>query len=105
VNGALRGLDHHPEKSDLGGEKMAELAGEKADLVTAIKSKDADKKIIGTRIAELNKEMAALLAPERLKLKEQLDALKQKANEWEVASARDYPCFLYTPDQILDLIK
>jgi len=104
VHRALRGMEHHPEKTKGAEDLVAAMAGEKEELVAMIRQPGADKKILGPRIAELNREMSVALAPFRKKLEKLLAALESKEKERRAAQARDYPYFLYEPERIAALL-
>lgn len=78
------------------------LAAEKATLVAAIKSPDADKKSIGARIRRLNAELATLLEPLARQLQSELESLEGQAASAEVFTDRTYPFCLWNPVEIQD---
>ncbi|HJM82889.1 MAG TPA: hypothetical protein QF720_04770 [Nitrospinota bacterium] len=104
TNNILRKLEQHPEKSGLGGVEMDKMTSEKKRLILEIESENANKKLLGSKIAEINKKMVALLEPERLRVETEIGRLMRRGDDWKVVAARDYPYFLYSPEQILRLI-
>jgi hypothetical protein len=96
----LRDIGQHPEAM---GEllddpaRLAPLAAEKERLVAAIKTPDADKKTIGRRIAELNREMTDLFADVGATIEREIAALEIDGDEHRAATYRTYPFFLYPP--------
>ncbi len=60
--------------------------------------------MIGNKIKQLNKEMNNALAPMKKTLENDLQKLNRAQAEWNVATARDYPFFLYKPETVRALL-
>ncbi len=104
INHTLREIKHHPEKMADTLPELHPLETEKIKLVDWINKPGADKKLLGGMIADINNRMSALLAPVIKELKEELKTLEPKEREHQVAHARDYPYFLFTPEQVAALL-
>ncbi len=106
IRKALRDIEQHPETlaEQDGAGHIALQAIEKKKLVEEIRKPDADKKMIGNKIKQLNKEMTKALAPMKKRLENDLQKLNRAKAEWDVATARDYPFFLYKPETVRALL-
>ncbi|HEY5506562.1 MAG TPA: hypothetical protein VIK83_03630, partial [Coriobacteriia bacterium] len=107
---ALNRLTHNPDQmlADVEFDTVEEattassLAAEKAELVASIAREGADRKTIGLRIREVNTELAALMEPIRLQLREELDSLSQMREAREILTDRTYPFCFWDPSEIAD---
>lgn len=82
--------------------RAVDLAAEKSQLVGAITTPDADKKSIGLRIREVNAELAALLAPLRESLTQDLAVLESQRATSEILTDRTYPLCFWSPQEVAD---
>lgn len=106
----LNRLDHNPD--ELLGEvdfdsaeeqsRAAALAAEKNSLVSIISAPDADKKTLGIRIREVNKELSLLLAPLKSELGAQLASLDSQFAASEILTDRSYPFCFWSPEEVAD---
>lgn len=85
--------------------RAADLATEKAALIVEINGEGADRKTIGLRIRDINKELAAMLAPLRAKYQRELDELVQRTEAAEAMTDRTYPFCLWSAEQVADAIR
>jgi hypothetical protein len=94
----LRDIGQRPEHEP----KLASspLKLEKETLVEAMGKPGADRKALGIRIKELNRQMAGQLAPLADALNAELVTLGEIAREWDVKSFRDYPFFIHKPERV-----
>lgn len=107
---ALNRMRHNPDQSldqvefDSSDERSRAqgLADEKARLVTAIATPDADKKTLGKRIRELNDELGDLMEPYRRQLQEELDELLKMQEASEILTDRTYPFCFWSPSEVAD---
>lgn len=76
------------------------LASEKADLVRAIASPDADKKELGRRIREINEEIGGLLGPVLAEAEAQAESLRVARQASEVLMDRTYPLCFWSPAEV-----
>lgn len=76
------------------------LVAEKTELVARIARPDEDKKTVGAAIRELNARIAEVLDPLREQWESELAGLETRRAEASVLRARDYPFFLWTPQDI-----
>ncbi|NTU71660.1 MAG: hypothetical protein HGB10_07580 [Coriobacteriia bacterium] len=90
-----------PEEHD----RAVALAAEKASLVRAIASPDADKKALGMRIRDVNTELAALLAALKVELTAELDSLLEQQRASEVLTDRTYPFCFWSPQEVADKVR
>ncbi|MBF0292628.1 MAG: hypothetical protein HQK86_10785 [Nitrospinae bacterium] len=94
----LREIEQRPEhEPELASNP---LKREKEALVEAMGKPDADRKTLGVRIKELNRQMAGLLKPLADALNAELVSLGEIAREWDVKSFRDYPFFIHKPERV-----
>lgn len=108
----LNRLTHNPDsllgevEFDTEGERTRalSLAGEKSRLVAEIAAPDADKKVLGARIREVNAQLAAILEPLRASFTEELAALETQAAAAEVLTDRTYPFCFWDPSEIADKV-
>ena len=106
----LNRLEHNPDallaevEFDSAEEREAALAlaTEKAELVAAIARPDADRKTIGLRIKAANAELAALLAPLRQGMEDELATLESQRAAAEILTDRTYPFCLWSPQEVAD---
>lgn len=106
----LNRLEHNPDAmlSEVDFDSPQEqrdafaLAEEKARLVAEIAGPDADKKVLGNRIREVNAALATLLRPLEEQLRAELDSLEGLAASAEVFTDRSYPFCLWNPLEIQD---
>jgi hypothetical protein len=82
--------------------RARELATEKASLVAEIASPQADKKSIGTRIRQVNEELAAILAPLRETFEDELARLETQMAAAEILTDRTYPFCFWDPREVAD---
>jgi len=110
VRRRINRLEHNPDAmlpevefdSPAERDRAVAFAAEKAALVAAIKSPDADKKAVGARIRQVNAELAALLEPLARQLQAELESLEGQAASAEVFTDRTYPFCLWNPVEIQD---
>lgn len=109
----LNRLEHNPDallgelEFDSADEqaRAVALASEKASLVAAISSPDADKKTLGIRIREVNTELSALMAPVRFEMESQLALLEAQLAASEILTDRTYPFCFWSPAEIADKVS
>lgn len=110
VSMALNRLKHNPDQilDEVDFDTVEEharavsLGEEKAALVVSIASPDADKKALGTRIRQVNDELAAMLEPYRRQLTGELDQLRQLKKASEILTDRTYPFCYWSPGEVAD---
>lgn len=108
AKGRLNRLEHNPDAmlgevefdSDAERARAETLAAEKGDLVRKIAEPDADKKLLGTRIREINAELAEVLAPLRERLGEELARLEHGLAVSDVLTDRTYPFCFWSPNDV-----
>ena len=94
----LREIEQRPEREpELAS---SHLKREKDALVAEMARPNADRKTLGVRIKELNRQMAGHLKPLADALNSDLSSLEETALEWDVKSFRDYPFFIYRPERV-----
>ncbi|MBI5815230.1 MAG: hypothetical protein HZB29_06425 [Nitrospinae bacterium] len=101
IHGSLRDIEQKPELTAPPGAEAAALTGEKARLVEAIKYPGADRKAIGRRIKEINSALSAMQEPARKALAGELEHLTSLEKQWQAATARDYPFFIFDPARLV----
>jgi hypothetical protein len=103
-------LEHNPNEA-LGdvefetpqeGAHAATLAARKAELVAAIGAPDADRKLLGARIREMNAELNAVLAPVRAELEAEVRLLEEQRAASEILVDRTYPFCFWSPAEVSD---
>jgi hypothetical protein len=107
---ALNRMRHNPDQAldqvefDSSDERSRaqRVADEKARLVAAIASPDADKKTLGRRIREINEELGDLMAPYSRVLQEELDELLRMQEASEILTDRTYPFCFWSPSEVAD---
>ena len=98
----LREIEQRPEREpEL---ESNSLKHEKETLVKAMANPGADRKTLGIRIKELNRQMAGQLKPLADRLNSDLYSLGETAREWDVKSFRDYPFFIHRPERVAGVI-
>ena len=109
----LNRLEHNPDallgeaEFDSADERSraAALAAEKTALVSAIAEPDADKKVLGVRIRDVNAALAALLAPLRAGLEAEVAALEAQRAASEILTDRTYPFCFWSPLEVADKVR
>lgn len=98
IKARLREIEQRPEHEP----QLASspLKHEKETLVEAMAKPGADRKTLGIRIKELNRQMAGQLKPLADTLNSELCSLGETAREWDVKSFRDYPFFIHRPERV-----
>ncbi len=110
VRQTLNRLQHNPDQllDELEFDDAEEhrravaLAGEKSRLVGEIAAPDADKKAIGRLIREVNAELAALMEPYEMSLREELERLVEMQQASEILTDRTYPFCFWSPLEVAD---
>jgi hypothetical protein len=102
VKTRLRDIGQRPEHAPELASSPLKLA--KDDLVEAMAKPGADKKTLGIRIKELNRQMAGQLKPLEDALNAELSTLGETAREWDVKSFRDYPFFIHRAERVAGVI-
>jgi hypothetical protein len=105
---ALNRLEHNPDQmladarfgSAEDAARAEALVSEKRELVAAIARADADKKMVGARIREVNSALASLLAPVKRQLVERVARLERAREARNVLTDRTYPFCLWDPAQM-----
>lgn len=82
-----------------------ELAARKAEAVAAIGAPGADRKALGRAIRELNAELAAMLAPIGLGLREAAERARGERAASAVLMDRTYPYCLWDPREVMDKVR
>lgn len=106
----LNRLEHNPDtmlgevEFDNAEERAAaqRLASEKQRLVAQIAHEDADRKVLGRRIREVNAELAEVLAPLADHLRDELSRLDDQRQVTEVLTDRTYPFCFWSPGEVAD---
>ena len=106
----LNRLEHNPDallgevEFDSADEqhRAAALAAEKTALVEAIASPGADKKALGLQIREANAQLAALLAPLKQGMADELAVLQTQLVESEILTDRTYPFCFWAAQEVAD---
>lgn len=81
------------------------LAAEKGALVEAIARPDADRRVLGSRIREINAELRELLEPFGSELKERLEGLRSERAVGDVLTDRTYPFCFWSPAEVADKVR
>jgi hypothetical protein len=110
VSATLNRLAHNPDQmlqeaefeTSEDQDRAGRLAAEKAALVAAIARPGADRKRLGSRIREVNAELAELLAPVREALDRRLADVERLGEARDVLSDRTYPFCFFDPREIAD---
>lgn len=101
----LRDIEQKPESmSNLADYDITSLVEEKSRLIALLKTPGAERKMVGKKIAQLNRDMAKALDGERKKLSETLEKLSNAETEYEAATARDYPYFFFSAKKVAALL-
>jgi len=109
----LNRLQHNPDQLlaeiefDTASERelATSLSEEKCDLVVAIGRPDANKKEIGSRIRELNAELAQLMAPLIADTARELERLRVQRDAGDVLTDRTYAFCLWDPREVADKVR
>ncbi len=81
------------------------LAREKAELVSAVKAPDADRKSLGLRIREVNASLRELLAPVGESLAAEKRSLESQRSAADVLTDRTYPFCFWSPHDVMDKVR
>jgi hypothetical protein len=107
----LHRIEHNPDRfldvadlEETDAERAEDLARAKARLVDEIRSPEADKKALGARIKEVNRELATVLEPLAEQTRAEIAELERIAGERAVLEDRTYPFCLWDPVEILDAL-
>jgi hypothetical protein len=109
----LNTLAHNPDsllgevqfETEAEREEAVRLASEKDVLVREIASPDADKKVLGAKIREVNATLAEILLPLREEYTQELTRLEAQRQATEVFTNRGYPYCLWSPEEIADKVR
>lgn len=85
--------------------RAEDLVREKRELVAAIASPDADRKVLGGRIRSANEALGELLQPMVEELNETLERLRAERDAAEVLTDRTYPYCLWDPREVMDKVR
>ncbi len=103
----LRDLEFNPDRrlspANAGRPEVIELVEQKQELIGEINltSDRARRRMLGREIRRTNARLAALLEAEREAAERRLAAATRRAAETRAACFREYPLFLFDPDEIL----
>lgn len=86
-------------------ERATSLSIEKTTLVAAIGRPDADKKMIGARIRDVNAALALLMEPLVAGTNDELERLKAQRDAGEVLTDRTYAFCLWDPREVADKVR
>ncbi|MDO8948995.1 MAG: hypothetical protein Q7V61_00535, partial [Actinomycetota bacterium] len=86
-------------------ERATSLSIEKTALVSAIGRPDADKKMIGARIRDVNAALALLMEPLVAGTNDELERLKAQRDAGEVLTDRTYAFCLWDPREVADKVR
>jgi hypothetical protein len=86
-------------------ERAISLATEKSSLIASIAAADADKKMLGARIREVNSELSAALSPLKRQFEEELAQLETQFAASEILTDRTYPYCFWAPQEIADKVR
>ncbi|MDA3937335.1 MAG: hypothetical protein PF636_10890 [Actinomycetota bacterium] len=108
----LHRFEHNPDEaldgieceSLIEREAVGSLSREKTTLVARIAQPDADRKTLGIRIREINRQLRELLAPVAEELRADLEKLKSERDATEILTDRTYPFCLWDPSEIRDKV-
>lgn len=107
----LHRLRHNPDRfvdeAPLGSAQRARahaLREKKRELVELIKEPGADRKALGARIEQVNREIALLLAPVAEEVQAEVAAAEEELARAEAHARRDFPYFLWTPAEMKGLL-
>ena len=106
----LNRLEHNPDAmlaevdfdSPVERSRAIALAAEKTEFVSAIAAPDADKKVIGERIREVNAQLGTLLAPLKETLAADVAALESQQAASEILTDRGYALCFWSPLEVAD---
>jgi hypothetical protein len=106
----LQRLEHNPDAllteiefdSEEERGRAVALAAEKRGLVDAIAGPDADKKSIGLRIREVNRELSGILSPLRAEFEADLAHLEGQLRASSILTDRTYPFCFWEPAEVAD---
>ncbi len=84
--------------------RAEDLAREKRELVAAIAYPAADRKALGSRIREVNEDLATLLQPMVIELSESLVRMRAERDAADVLMDRTYPYCLWDPREVMDKV-
>lgn len=92
---SLGSFDSHEEKAE-----AVALASEKAELKRLVSEPDADKRALGSRIKEVNGQLATLLEGHASMLRSRIVQLERAEAELQVLNDRTYPFCLWDPADV-----
>ncbi|MCS7236534.1 MAG: hypothetical protein RMM30_11255 [Armatimonadota bacterium] len=96
-------LQHNPDRHLPASEPARALAEEKWRCIRALQSPDltrSARRELTHRIRALNEALRAPLQHRIREVESQLEALRREVEEHQVASDRNYPFFLFDPEQL-----
>ncbi len=106
-------LEHNPDQvlgevefdTVLERERAEALAARKAELVAAIARPEADRKLLGAAIREVNEELTVILADLVTEMRAELARLRSARDESAVLTDRTYPYCLWDPCEVMDKVR
>ncbi|MHB9003328.1 MAG: hypothetical protein ACYC6C_04600 [Coriobacteriia bacterium] len=112
ARGDLRRLEFNPDEfvaaitfdDPAQKSKATALAAQKAELKLAVSEPDVDRRALGSRIKEVNAELAALLEGYACALRSRIAQLETAEAELEILNDRTYPFCLWDPAQVAAVI-
>lgn len=87
------------------GSEAEEMLKEKEYLISLFKSCNADRKGIWQQFKINNEKLYQKIKPAVEKFEIKLEILKRQREESEATQRRDYPYFLFSPDDIMNILK
>ena len=85
--------------------RAEKLEQRKEALVTQIGAAGSDRKALGSEIREVNAELAALLEPVAIGLRESLEQARAERDASSVLTDRTYPYCLWDPREVMDKVR
>ncbi len=107
IKETLRNIEQHPDRmGHLAQEDIGPLIARKIKLIYEISiAAPAEKKELGIAISELNKKMSKAFTVAKNDLGKNLRRLEKAEEEYTIATKRDWPYFLYNPEDVAQLFN
>ncbi len=96
----LRDMRYNPERYS----KDTSLRREKENLISIIKTDDTDKKEIFIKLKEINERIYQKIESNAEDIQEEIKILKRQQTEMNIIQRRDYPYFLFSPEEIRKIL-
>ncbi len=101
----LRDMKYNPERYiEDTQEEMKTVIKEKEYIISLLKEDNVDKREFSRRLKKLNEKIYQSIKSAAENIEEDINVLKKLKEESEATQRRDYPYFLFSPEEIMKIL-